>query len=308
MNISRIKLRHLHCLVVVGQELNMLRAAHRLALTQPAVSKTIAELETLVGRPLLERHGRGVALTPAGRVLMDYAGASLRSVREGLDAAAGQPQSHQTTVSVGALPNVSATLLPPAIEAVRASLPSLYIRVASGNNAQLMGRLRHGELDMVFGRLAEPSDMLDLDFEHLYSENLVALARPEHPLAQRREVRPTALSDHTLILPTAGTPIRRTVDAFLVTHRVSLPDCVIETLDVVFSLQLVRNTDTVWFAPEGLMDGFHPIDLVRLRLPRGETSGAVGLTVRRGVELATGARLLLAALREQARLKNEHPA
>lgn len=307
MNISRIKLRHLHCLVVVGQELSMVRAAQQLSLTQPAVSKTIAELEAIVGRPLLERHGRGVALTPAGKVLVDYAGAGLRNVREGLDAAAGQPQSHQTTVSVGALPNVSATLLPRAIEAMRAALPSVYIRVAGGTNAQLMGRLRQGELDMVFGRLAEPSDMLDLEFEHLYSEDLVALARPGHPLAGSRKLAPTALSRYTLILPSAGTPIRRTVDAFLVTHRVALPEYVVDTLDVAFSLQLVRQTDAIWFAPEGLIESFRPIDLVCLRLPRDGMTGAVGLTVRRGTEPSGGARLLLAALREEARSSHSTP-
>lgn len=307
MNISRIKLRHLHCLVVIGQELSMVRAAQKLALTQPAVSKTIAELEAIVGRPLLERHGRGVALTPAGKVLLDYAGAGLRNLREGLDAAAGQPQSHQTTVSVGALPNVSATLLPRAIETMRTALPSVYIRVAGGTNAQLMARLRQGELDMVFGRLAEPSDMLDLEFEHLYSEDLVALARPGHPLAASRKVAPAALSRYTLILPSAGTPIRRTVDAFLVTHRVALPEYVVDTLDAAFSLQMVRQTDAIWFAPEGLIESFRPFALVRLRLPRGGTNGAVGLTVRRGAEPSPGARLLLDALREQSRARHLAP-
>jgi len=300
MNISRIKTRHLHCLVVVAQERSLVAAARLLALTQPAVSKTIAELEAMVGRPLLERHARGVELTAAGHVLAQHAGASLRTLREGLDAAVGQPQSHQSSVSLGALPNVSATFLPAAVEALRAAVPSLYVRVASGTNAQLMGRLRQGELDLVFGRLAEPSDMLDLEFEQLYAERLVAVARPGHPLADRPVVPPAALAGYTMVLPSAGTPIRRTVDAFLVTHRVDLPPCVIDTLDASFALQFVRRTDAVWFLPEGLVEGFRPIALALLALDTRETTGPVGITTRRGQPLPEGVAKLVGVLREAA--------
>ncbi len=301
MTLSRIKMRHLHCLVVVGQERSMLRAAHVLALTQPAVSKTLAELEALVGRPLLVRHARGVELTRAGQVLVQHASASLRSLREGLDAAAGQPQSHQASVSVGALPNVSATLLPQAVEALRTAMPSLHVRVASGTNAHLMGRLRQGELDMVFGRLAEPSDMIDLVFEQLFVEPLVVAARPSHPLSRLRKPGPRALSAYPLILPMAGTSIRRTIDAFLVTHRVELPACVIDTLDTAFALQMVRSTDACWFLPEGLLAGLSPVKLARLALPTQETAGPVGLTVRRDETLSEGAKRLAGALRAAAR-------
>lgn len=300
MNISRIKTRHLHCLVVVAQERSIVAAARLLALTQPAVSKTIAELEEMVGRPLLLRHARGVELTAAGQVLAQHAGASLRTLREGLDAAVGQPQSHQSSVSIGALPNVSATFLPAAVESLRSAIPSLYVRIASGTNAQLMGRLRQGELDLVFGRLAEPSDMLDLEFEQLYAERLVAVARPGHPLARLRSVPASALAAHTLVLPSAGTPIRRTIDAFLVTHRVDLPPCVIDTLDTSFALQFVRRTDAVWFLPEGLVEGFRPITLAVLALDTRETAGPVGITTRRGQAQPEGVAKLLEVLREAA--------
>lgn len=301
MNISRIKMRHLNCLVVVAQERSMVKAARMLALTQPAVSKTILELEELVGRKLLLRHGRGIELTPAGHVLVDYAGASLRSLREGLDAAAGQPQQHQVSVAVGAVPNISATMLPLAVESLRRQLPSLQVRVASGTNAQLMARLRQGELDLVFGRLADPSDLVDLGFEQLYAERLVAVARPGHPLALQRKVQPRSLAGWTLVLPLAGTTIRRTVDAWLVTHQVEPPACLVETLDSAFALQLVRRSDALWFVPAGLAEGLAPIELAVLPMDTDGMMGPVGLTTRREGSTSEGGRLLAEALRSAAR-------
>lgn len=284
----------------MAQEHSIVAAARLLALTQPAVSKIIAELEAVVGRPLLRRHARGVELTAAGHVLARYAGASLRTLREGLDAAVGQPQSHQSSVSLGALPNVSATFLPAAVESLRALVPSLYVRVASGTNAQLMGRLRQSELDLVLGRLAEPADMLDLEFEQLYTERLVVVGRPGHPLAHLRSVPAAALADYTLVLPSAGTPIRRTIDAFLVTHRVDLPACVIDTLDTSFALQFVHGTNAVWFLPEGLVEGFRPIALAVLALDTQETTGPVGITTRRGQALPQEVAMLVEVFREAA--------
>ena len=70
MNFERLKMRHLQCLVMVAQERNLVRAAGALSLTQPAVSKTVAELEEIVGRQLLVRRRRGVELTPAAEVLV----------------------------------------------------------------------------------------------------------------------------------------------------------------------------------------------------------------------------------------------
>src|SRR5438132_13892644 len=69
---SRIRLRHLTCFVVVAQERTLARAAARLHLSQPAVSKTLAELEDLAGRRLVERGRAGTALTPAGEQFLKY--------------------------------------------------------------------------------------------------------------------------------------------------------------------------------------------------------------------------------------------
>lgn len=281
----------------------MLRAADLLGLTQPAVSKTIAELEAQVGRPLLERHSRGVELTPAGRVLVEHAGTGLRSIREGLDAAAGQPQAQQVSIALGALPTVSGTFLPSAIDALRRTMPSLYVRIAGGTNAQLMARLRQGELELVLGRLAEPSDMPGLEFEQLFTENLVVVARPGHPLSGKRQVVPAALAAYPFILPPYGTEIRRTVDSYLVARRVPSPACIVDTLDSTFAAQFVHTSDAVWFLPEGLVRGLAPVGLATLRLDLSGMAGPVGITTARNAPLSAAARALTDTFRALAAAK-----
>ena len=78
MTESRLKLRHLRSFVAVAEHRSLVRAAQSLALTQPAVSKAIAELEDIVGLRLLDRTRQGVQLTNAGRVLLRYAGSFRR--------------------------------------------------------------------------------------------------------------------------------------------------------------------------------------------------------------------------------------
>ena len=299
MNFDRLKLRHLRCLALVGQERNLVRAAKALALTQPAVSKTIAELEDIVGRQLLVRRRRGVDLTPAGEVLVRHSVATLRGLREGLSLALDQAEGEQLRVAVGALPNMAASLLPEAIAALAEAAPQLRVRVVSGTNAQLMTQLRQGEIDLVVGRLAQPSAMVDLGFVQLYSEPLLLVARPGHPLAKKAQPALGALAAYPLVVPVQGTLVRDTADAFLFARGSMLPAAVIESTDTSFALGLLRRTDAIWFAPQGAAESaIARGELIRLDVDTRSTEGPVGITVRRAGEPAEGARRLIAAIEQ----------
>lgn len=294
MNFSRLKLRHLQCLVMVAQERNLVRAGKALSLTQPAVSKTVAELEEIVGRPLLLRRRRGVELTPAAEVLVRHAVSALRGLSEGLGLAMDLPEADQLHVAVGALPNMTANLLPEAVALLHASHPALRVRVVSGINAQLMTQLRQGEIDLVLGRLAQASAMADLAFEQLYSEPMLLVVRPGHPLASRRKLALDLLAGYPLVLPVSGSLIRHTADAFLIAQGVALPNRLVEATDTSFVVGLLQRSDAVWFGPQGAVEGFVARgELKRLAIDTASTEGPVGLTVRRNAELSEGARLLM---------------
>src|ERR1700759_1210294 len=113
--LSRIRLRHLSCFVVVAQERTLARAAARLHLSQPAVSKTLAELEELGGRRLVERGRAGTQLTPAGEEVLRHAGAVTQALEAAGAALGGSAQPDPPAVRVAALPTVAGGLLAEAI-------------------------------------------------------------------------------------------------------------------------------------------------------------------------------------------------
>jgi LysR family pca operon transcriptional activator len=321
MNFARLKLRHLQCLVMVAQERNLVRAARALSLTQPAVSKTVAELEEIVGRQLLLRRRRGVELTPAAEVLVRHAVSALRGLREGLGLAMDQPEADQLRVAVGALPNMAGELLPEAVARLHKAQPSLRVRVVSGTNAQLMTQLRQGEIDLVLGRLAQASAMADLVFEHLYSEPLCLVVRTGHSLAARRKPTLDALAGYPLVLPVSGTLIRHTADAFLIAQGLALPGQVVEATDTSFVVGLLQRSQAVWFAPQGAVEGLLARgELRRVALDTASTEGPVGLTMRRNSQAGegreagesgdagVGARLLIEEIRTIVRERKEKQA
>lgn len=279
--LDRIKLRHLHSLVAISEHATLIRAAEALSITQPAVSKTLAELEDIVGQRLLERGPRGVSLTVEGQQLVHYAGSSLRTLREGLECIARDPASQTPVIVVGAAPNASASVLPQALRTFATQEPMVRVRVRTGSNAHLIADLRREQLDLVIGRLVDPSAMQGLNFEPLYSEVLIFAVRAGHALAKRRRLHPEALLDQQVVLPDLGTRIREAADRFFLASGVALPEAVIETFDVSFGRNYVLQSDAVWCVPEGAVrNDIEQGTLRRLHLDTRMTEGSIGLTMR----------------------------
>ncbi len=301
-NTDRLKIRHLRVLVAIAEQGTLVRAAGVLSITQPAVSKTLAELEDIVDRQLVQRSPRGVKLTAAGRVLLRHAGASLRSLSEGLASLAGEQEAEVPALAIGALPNVAATVLPPAILRFSANTPRARVTVRTGSNAQLMAALRQGVLDLVIGRLAEPSDMQGLSFEQLYAESLIFVVRQGHPLATRRRIDPAQLRQHRLVLPDAGTRVREAADRFFVSGGMGLPLQTIETIDLAFGRSYVLQSDAIWFVPLGAIENdLNHRTIVRLPIDTQITEGPVGLTRRVDREASAALQDLVEEIRDSAR-------
>ncbi|HTM78731.1 MAG TPA: LysR family transcriptional regulator, partial [Devosia sp.] len=146
----RIKLRHLACFLEVARLKSVGNAAQALNISQPAASKTIQELEELLGAPLFDRSRRSLSLTAYGEVFYRYAGTSLASLRQGIDAASDA--RIDPIVKIGALPSVSARILPPAVQAFLRDNRGARSRVLTGPNDYLLSLLRTGDVDLVIGR------------------------------------------------------------------------------------------------------------------------------------------------------------
>jgi LysR family pca operon transcriptional activator len=295
----RIRLRHLRTFLEVARERGVGRAAARLHVSQPAVTKTIRELEELLGAALFHREGRRVRLTAAGEVLLPYAAQALSAIRRGIESVTSDEAG--PLVRIGALPTVSARIMPAAVAALTRESPAPRLRLVTGENAVLLEQLRSGALDMVVGRLAEPDRMTGFFFEHLYSEQVVFVVRPGHPLLAAGGDAFGRLADFPMLMPPQGSVIRPFVERFLLTRAVARPRTVIETISDSFGRAFVRVEDAVWVISEGvvardLAEGL----LAALPVDTGDTRGPVGLTMRTDARTQPGLERIMLAIRQAA--------
>jgi DNA-binding transcriptional LysR family regulator len=298
---SRIRLRHLSCFVVVAQERTLARAAARLHLSQPAVSKTLAELEDLAGRRLVERGRAGTALTPAGEQFLKYAVDVTQALKSAAAALTGTAPALAPVLRVGALPTAAGGVLVQAIARLQERCPHAGISVRTGDNPELLGALKSGEIDVAVGRIAEPAMMQGISFELLYAESLAVVTRPQHPLAIAgdKPLPPVALLDYPLVIPGAGTAPRHDVEGFFEAHGVALPPGRTETQSVSFARTLTLVSDAVWITP------LYPVKpdldrrwLRRLNVPVPGRAEPVGILSRSGVAPGELASQLMDNLRE----------
>jgi LysR family pca operon transcriptional activator len=298
----RVKLRHLRVFLEVARRRSLAAAADRLALGQPAISKTLTEFEGIVGQRLLTRSRRGATLTPAGAALLPRVAASLSEIARGLDAARGLEAPEPETVRVGALPTVAAHLAPEALRRLRATGDRTVVRLVGGPNVHILDLLREDRLDLVIGRLAAPETMIGLAFEHLYSEAVRFVVRPGHPLLAEGRPAPERLSAFPFILPDGDAVIRPAVDRLLIAIGAGRPRDRVESVSDAFGRNLVRDSDMIWLISEGvvardLADG----TLATLPIDAEDTRGPVGLTTRAAADLTPAARRFAEAARAAAR-------
>lgn len=295
----RIKLRHLACFLEVARFRSVVRAAEALHISQPAATKTVQDLEDILGAPLFDRARRKLQLTAFGEVFYRYAATAIAALRQGIDAARTGAES--ALVRIGALPTVSARILPEAVQTFTTQQPGVHTRIVTGPNDYLLTRLRTGDVDLVIGRMAEPEAMLGLAFEHLYSERVAMVVRPGHPLLGHPDFTLKSIEPYQLLMPTPGSVIRPLVERLLRAHGLTALRDEVETISDAFGRSYVRQTDAVWIISEGVVardvaDG----QLALLPVDTTETQGPVGFTTRADAAPGFAAQALMQAVRDIA--------
>lgn len=270
-----LKLRHLEAFLEVARQGNISAAARARNVSQPALSKTISDLEALMGVGLFKRTGRRTALTAAGETLHLHALATMRN----LEAAFGGVSDQRTggQVKVGVLPTVAGGFFPSvALEFSRASSGALVTAV-TGPNSSLIGMLKSGKIDLMVGRMPVARDMPGLAFEFLYEEPILLVGRADHP-ARNWSAR-KALAQYPLILPNSGAIIRQNVNQYLSTLGLAGVQAKFETVVLPVALSLLEQSDLLWFISRGVVEReLRSGTLASIALNSDYMVGAIGLT------------------------------
>ena len=270
-----IKLRHIRLFLQIADSGSLSAAARGLGLSQPALSKSLAELEDLIGAPLFLRSGRRLILTPEGEGLRRHARDAVASLDAGANAARGRGGIPR--ISVGLLPTVSTRFFPQVAAAFLQDRPHVTLSIETGSHPFLLRKLRDRQMDLMIGRMPNAAEMDGLQFEFLYEEPIIAAVKAGHP-AERTDIT-TILRSYPAILPTRESIIRKSVDDYLSALGLANPEPAIETSTLALGRGLLLATDAIWFISQGVVaNELEAGQLVSIPLGASYLSGAVGMT------------------------------
>jgi LysR family pca operon transcriptional activator len=254
----RLRLQLLRAVDAIDTQRSLLKASTVLNISQPALTKSLHELEDLLQTRLFDRHPRGVSPTKAGAVFVQTARRILADLRR-LDEELDELSSPDTgTIALGAFPVTAAGMLPGALTRLRTFHPNIKIRLQQGTTEQLLPHLAAGELDLVVGRLYEPLVPDGFHREPLWTEPLSILARRDHPVFSLSRITVEALRSYELVLPTLSQRVGQEIE-----HLISLLD--LETKNSFrsssnsFIREMLYGTNAISIMPRMMMVG----DLLR---------------------------------------------
>lgn len=295
---QRIRLRHLHTFVAVAQQGTLGRAAETLNLSQPALSKTLNELEQLTGTRLFERGRLGAQLTLVGEQFLTHAVKVLDALNTAGQALNRKEGLSNDIVRIGALPTAALGILPSVIGQFHQQQKDITLQVATMNNTMLLAGLKSGEIDIGIGRMSDPELMSGLNYELLFLESLKLVVRPGHPLLQET-VTLSRVMEWPVVVSPKGTLPRQNAEALLQSQGCKIPTGCIETLSASLSRQLTVDYDYVWFVPSGAVkDDLRRGLLAALPIPTQGAGEPIGILTRVDAPLTAGSQTLLSAIRK----------
>jgi DNA-binding transcriptional LysR family regulator len=213
----RLKLRDLNIFLVVAKERSMSRAAVVLAMSQPAVSKSVADIEHTLGAPLLDRTPHGVEPTPYGHALINRANAvfdelqhSVKDIEALLDPTTGEAR-------IGSTATLAAGIVPAIMDRLSSRYPRISFKMMDGDVSNLLQHLRSRSLDLVIGRSLTPITDDDMDSQVLVDDRLLVVTGMRNKWSGRKRIQLSGLLNEPWVLPSydsvAGALISETFDA-----------------------------------------------------------------------------------------------
>jgi len=293
-----IEMRQLRHFVEIVSCSSFGRAAEKLHLTQPALSKSIRNLEQILEVKLMDRYGYGVEPTAYGRVLFEYASFMLSELDRAVDEI-DHMRGHGTgLIRVGAGTSILQYFLPEAVKCFVDEGEADTVQMRQGLRDALLSLLRRGEIDLVVGSvnpLACPEDLVQ---EVILEDRLAIVASSSHALAGRAGVTLADLVDYQWVIPDTTEPEGDVlVQAFA---KAGLPELqtVVRTGSSVFMATLLRDSNYLSYLPRALISEESRYGHLRpLDAPDLWESVHVGVTYRRNAVMLPATRRFITTLK-----------
>jgi DNA-binding transcriptional LysR family regulator len=296
-----MRLQQLHLILALAQAGSLRAAALTLNVTQPALTKSLHQLEDEFATPLVLRTPKGVRLTPAGELVRARAAAVLREIERAREDVAWQMRHAHARVSVGVSPAAALLLAPGALARLRARWPQVRAAMVDALYPRALAMVRDGEIDLAVGPLPPEGAGPDLRVQSLFDGRTSLVVRSGSPHAQATELVDLVDAPWVLAGPVGGPGDPRRMDF----RGRELPPTAITLECESFStlLAVLPSMDAVALVPAGFYEHHGPrLGLVRLPITEGLPRVTLHAVWRADTPLTAPAGTLLDALEQEARL------
>ena len=242
--LSRFVSNHeLNAVIMIGDVHSVTAAAARLGVSQPAVNRSLRNLEQRLGLRLFDRTAQGMIPTPAGETVIRRAKLALVEINQGMEEVANIGGQASGRVSIGVLPLSRVYLVPMAVTRLVEEFPEADIVIVDGAYDQLLADLCDGDIDLIVGTSREPSPIDGIRSEKLFEDGMVIAARSGHPIFNNDDITFDHLKDLDWILPHAGVPLRNQFNDLLTKNNVAVPKHPIETGSISVARTIALGSD-----------------------------------------------------------------
>jgi DNA-binding transcriptional LysR family regulator len=290
-----LKLRDLHLLMTVVQRGSMAKAAAELGVSQPAVSKGIADMEQTLGLRLLDRGRNGIEPTSYGRALVKRGLTIFDELKQGVEELEFLADPSVGSLRIGSTESIAAGMLPAIIERFCRDYPGVHLDVAQTVISTLHYReLRERSIDLLIGRIPTPFTEDDLEADVVYDDEVVVVAGRQSKWARSRNVKLADLSGESWILPPTDTmPGSLAVELFRA-GGAEMPRAPVTTLSMHLCCRLVASGRFVAILPVSILRfGGHDQALKRLPIKLPAQPRPVGIVTLKNRTLNPVAKLFI---------------
>ncbi|NTF42823.1 LysR family transcriptional regulator [Rhizobium rhizogenes] len=240
-----LKLNHLRMIVTIEDHGQISAAAETMNMSQPAASRMLSEMESIVKSPLYERVARGVVLTPFGLALAKRARKILLELREAGRELGALRTGKGGAVFLGAVTAPAISLVVPAIQRVTRAYPGIEINIEVENSNVLARELLAARHDFIISRIPDDLDPRLFLAHEIGVEKACLVVRNGHPLLAKGVASLQDLAGYDWVFQPPGTLLRRKVEDIFLTAGVPLPENVVNTSSLLLTLAVVCKTDAI---------------------------------------------------------------
>ncbi len=276
------------------------QAAQKVFLTQPALSKSIRQMEEDLEVKLFERTPLGVVPTVYADALSLHARAIRAEMRHAETEISNLRGAVKGQITVGIGPSIAAHLMPLAVGQLRKSKPGITVTVIEGLVDTILPALRRGEIDLAVGGWPRPADS-DISATTLVKDKVCVVAGPRHPLSRKRKVELSELLEFPWVLPPETQRWRQVLEEIFMAGGLPAPQPSVTSNSANFIRSMLLDNQSLSYLPlQSLAARPRSVPLERLPVPALERDVEITMTVRERAAISPATHALIAALQSVA--------